>query len=86
MISDATLTIRLKPDIEKQLVRLSQTTNRTPSVLVAEAIATYVARETDIIDGIHRGLADMQAGRLVAHEDAMAELDAAIDAIERGNG
>jgi predicted transcriptional regulator len=35
-------------------------------------------RGSGIVQGIKRGLADLKAGRLVPHEQAMAELDAMI--------
>ena len=35
-----------------------------------EAVETYVDRELAIIEGIERGLADVEAGRTVSHEDA----------------
>ena len=41
---------------------------------------TYVDRELAIIEGIERGLADVEAGRMVSHEDAMASLRRVIDA------
>jgi predicted transcriptional regulator len=41
-------------------------------------VASYVERESHILDGIARGLADMKAARLVPHDEAMDELDAAI--------
>jgi predicted transcriptional regulator len=34
--------------------------------------------QAEIIEGIKRGLEDLRAGRLVPHEQAMAELDTAI--------
>ena len=40
-------------------------------------------REQDIIDGIRRGLADVEAGRVVPHDQAMAEIDALLDEAER---
>lgn len=86
MTASTTRTVRLEPKLKEQLARLSASTKRTRSFLAAEAIAAYVARETEIIDGIHRGLADVRAGRLVPHDEAMAELDAAIEAAARGDG
>jgi predicted transcriptional regulator len=47
----------------------------------AEAVGTYVDRELAIIEGIQRGLADVEAGRVVPHEDAMTEIHAAIDGV-----
>lgn len=38
-----------------------------------EAISAYVERELAIIEGIQRGLGDVAAGRVVPHEQAMAE-------------
>jgi predicted transcriptional regulator len=85
MASSSTLTVRLKPEVKDQLARLSETTKRTRSFLAAEAIAAYVARESEIMEGVQRGLEDMKAGRLVAHDQAMEELDAAIETAARGH-
>ncbi len=38
-------------------------------------------REAEIAAGINGGLNDMFAGRLVPHDEAMAELDAAIERV-----
>ena len=85
-MSSTTLTVRLTQEVKDQLARLSETTNRTRSFLAAEAISAYVAHEIQIVEGIKRGLADMKAGRLVAHADAMAEIAAVIEKAERGRG
>ena len=44
-----------------------------------EAIADYLARETEIIDGIERGLEDMRSGRVTPHDAAMRRIRATID-------
>ena len=69
-----TLTIRLPAETKKQLGKLAARVNRTNSYLAGEAIATYVARELEIVAGIERGLDDMREGRVVSHADAMARL------------
>jgi predicted transcriptional regulator len=84
MPASATLTIRLTPEAKEQLNRLAAATHRTKSFLAAEAINRYVEREAEIIEGVERGLADMRAGRLVPHDEAMARLEATIAAVERG--
>lgn len=43
-------------------------------------------RELAIIDGIKRGMADAEAGRLVPHEEAMAEIFDVIRKAETGKG
>jgi predicted transcriptional regulator len=74
----ATLTIELKPEVEQKLSELSERTRQPAAALAAEAVAAFVERESHILDAIARGLADMKAGRLVPHNEAMDELDAAI--------
>lgn len=83
MPASTTLTVRLTPEVKSHLARLSRATRRTRSFLAAEAIAAYVARELQIVQGIERGLADLKAERVVPHERAMDELDAAIEKAAR---
>ena len=42
------------------------------------AATSLTAREDEIRAGIERGLHDMKSGRLVTHEDVMADIDASI--------
>lgn len=74
MSTSTTLTVRLPPEVKERLGRLSESTRRTKSFLAGEAIADYVAREMEIIEGVQRGLDDMKAGRVVPHEDAMQRI------------
>jgi predicted transcriptional regulator len=76
--ASTTLTLRLPPELKARLGELAERTQRTKSFLAGEAIAGYVERELEVIAGIERGLADMKAGRVVAHEAVMAELNARI--------
>lgn len=80
MRPSTTITVRLPQEVEDKLGRLAASTRRTKSFLAGEAIAGYVQRELEIIEGIKRGLEDVRTGRLVPHEQAMAELDAAVAA------
>lgn len=83
MSASTTLTIRLTREAKRQLNDLAHLTHRTKSFLAADAIAKYVARESEIIGGIERGLADMKAGRVVPHDEAMARLEGTIAAVQR---
>ena len=78
-MASTTLTVRLPPELKKRLGELAERTRRTKSFLAGEAIAGYVERELDIVAGIERGLEDAKAGRVVPHEDVMADIDATID-------
>jgi predicted transcriptional regulator len=81
MPASTTMTIRISDDLKHSLTRLAAETRRSNSFLASEAVQAYVARELAIIDGIHRGMADVAAGRTVPHDAAMDELDAAIAAL-----
>jgi predicted transcriptional regulator len=83
MSASTTMTIRVSEDLKEKLGRLAHDTRRSRSFLAAEAVSAYVERELQIIEGVQRGLADVDAGRVVAQDEAMAEVYAAIDAAER---
>jgi predicted transcriptional regulator len=76
------MTIRVSPETKRKLERIAGETRRSKSFLAAEAVSAYVERELEIIDGIRRGMADAEAGRVVSHDEAMAEIHAVIDAAE----
>lgn len=80
-MSSATMTIRVSAETKRKLERLAADTRRSKSFLAAEAVSAYVERELAIIEGVQRGLADVAAGRVVPHEDAMAELQAELQAV-----
>ena len=72
------MTIRLATDTKEKLDRIAADTRRSKSFLASEAVAAYVERELQIIEGIKAGLEDAAAGRVVTHETAVAEMRAAI--------
>ncbi len=80
MGASTTMTIRVTPDLKEKLGRLAENTRRTRSYLAAEAVEAYVNRELQIIEGIQRGLADRDAGRVTPHDQAMDRINAAIEA------
>jgi predicted transcriptional regulator len=50
---------------------------------VDSQVTANAQRELDIIEGIQRGLADFEAGNVVSHDEAMAEIYGVIDASAR---
>lgn len=78
-MGSTTLTLRVSPELKERLGKLAERTRRTKSFLAGEAIAGYVERELEIVAGIERGIADMKAGRVVPHEEVMAEIDAIVE-------
>ena len=79
MTASTTMTIRVTPDLKEKLGRLAHDTRRSKSFLAADAVRAYVERELEIIDGVQRGLADVDAGHVVPHDRAMAEIDEVIE-------
>lgn len=73
MTASTTLTIRVSPETKEKLERLGDATKRSKSFLAAEAVSDYVERELEIVEGIKRGLADVEAGRVVPHEQVVKE-------------
>jgi predicted transcriptional regulator len=82
MSASTTMTIRIRPDVKEKLERIAVGTRRSKSFLAGEAVAAYVDRELEIIEGIKRGVTDAETGRIVPHDEAMAEIYAAIEAAE----
>jgi len=74
MTTSTTMTIRIRPDVKEKLDRIAADTQRSKSFLASEAVAAYVERELEIIDGIKRGSADAAAGRVVSHAQAVADM------------
>ena len=79
MHASTTMTIRISAEMKAKLDRLATDTRRSKSYLAGEAVGVYVTRELAIIDGIQRGLDDVEAGRVVAHDAAMDEVYGVID-------
>lgn len=70
--------VQLNPATRSRLEQLARHTGRSESYLMSEAIAEYAARELEIVEGIKRGLADIEAGRTVSHEVAMRRIRATV--------
>ncbi|MCV0395235.1 MAG: CopG family ribbon-helix-helix protein [Rhizobiaceae bacterium] len=77
--SSETVTVRLASETKARLEQLARHTRRSKSFLAGEAIADYVERELAILEGIKRGLADMEAGRVTPHDQAMRRLRATVE-------
>ena len=80
MTETTTMTIRVPVAIKKKFDRLAEVSQRSRSYLAAEALEIYVDQELAICEGILRGIEDVRAGRVVPHEQVVAETQAIIDA------
>jgi predicted transcriptional regulator len=80
-----TVTVRISAETKSRLETLARHTRRTKSFLAGEAIADYVERESKIIEGILQGLEDMEAGRVIPHDEAMTRLRKSINDAKKRN-
>ncbi|WEK04403.1 MAG: CopG family transcriptional regulator [Candidatus Devosia phytovorans] len=78
MPSSTSLTIDLPADVREKLDQVSVETRRSVASLATEALSAYAEHELAVIDGIKRGLADLEADRVVPHDEAMARLRSTI--------
>lgn len=77
-MADTTFSVRLPDDIHALLSSLSKSTNRSKNFLAREAITRFVQSEADIVEGIKKGMADIEAGHVVPHDEAMRQIRATI--------
>ncbi|HYD87667.1 MAG TPA: ribbon-helix-helix protein, CopG family [Vitreimonas sp.] len=68
------ITIPLDPDTEAKLDEIAAATKRGKSEIVADAVAAFARDEAETIAKIKRGMADVEAGRTVPHEQVMREM------------
>lgn len=80
MADTTTITVRIPVELKEKLDRLGDVTKRSRSFLAAEALEIYTRYELDIVEGILEGLEDVKAGRVIPHEQVVAETRAIIDA------
>ena len=64
-----TLSVRIDTDTKKRLEALAKRARRSKSFLAAEAIAAFVEAESWQLDEVQAGIAELDAGRGVAHKD-----------------
>ena len=83
MTTTTTLTIRVSAELKDKLAQLAEDTRRSKSFLAAEAVSAYAESELQIIEGVRRGIRDVETGRVVPHDEAMAEIRGAIEAASR---
>ena len=80
MSADEKVTLALPAEILEALGYLAEQSGRSVDSLATEALRRFVDREVPLFERIEEGMDDIAAGRIVSHEDAMAEIRAHIEA------
>ena len=75
MAERVTVTVELDKQLCDRLAKLGGELHKDEGDLAVEAIAAYVQDEEDILAAIDEGLADIEAGRVVSHDEVSRWLD-----------
>lgn len=80
------LTVALPASIGSALADVARAEGRSPEAVALDAIAEHCAMLLEMRAKILRGEADVAAGRVVSHEEVMADLDRMIATVGKPAG
>ena len=72
MSKNRPMSVRLSPDLDKQVADIARALDRPASWVIEQAIKDFVAVQARHLAAIDEGLRDADAGRVVAHDDEAA--------------
>ncbi len=75
--------VRLDEQLAGQLDALATLTDRPKTWHIEQALRDYIAREMEFLEAVEEGIRAAEAGELVEHAEAVAELDGIIAAARR---
>jgi predicted transcriptional regulator len=75
MSRTVSLAFRTRADLNEELEALAKATDRSKSWHIEQALEAYLEYERDVTEKIKEGLADIEAGRTVPHEEVVAWLE-----------
>jgi predicted transcriptional regulator len=70
----ATFSIRLKPEIKRQLARFAKASGRSSNFLIADAVESYVADQERMLAEVRQADRQVKSGHYIKHEDMKAWL------------
>jgi|SRR5579862_7682904 predicted transcriptional regulator len=70
----ATLSVRLKPEIKRRLVRLAKASGRSSNFLISDAVESYVADQERMLAEVRQADRQVKAGHYIRREDMKAWL------------
>ena len=65
-------TLRLTPELDKQVAKLAEAMDRPKSWVIEQAVKDFVAVQEWHLAEIEEGMRDADAGRVVSHDDVAA--------------
>lgn len=67
--------ISIAPDLEARLNRVASQTGKAASQLVQELVATYLDHDEWFRQEVEKGLASLDQGKSVSHEEVRRQID-----------
>lgn len=71
---NATLSIRLKPEMKRRLARLAKASGRSSNFLISDAVESYVADQERMLAEVRQADRQVNSGHYIRHEDMKAWL------------
>ena len=68
------LSVRVSQDMAERLEKLAKATEHSKSFLAAQAIEEFITLQEWQVEAIKEGIAAVERGEIVSHEEALAEL------------
>jgi predicted transcriptional regulator len=69
-------TVRFDQETRAQLDKMAEQMDRPRAWIIKEAVAQYLEREAWYRDEVQKGIDDVEAGRVISHEEMAARLKA----------
>ncbi|MDR3175735.1 MAG: CopG family ribbon-helix-helix protein [Desulfovibrio sp.] len=69
-------TVRFDLKIREQLDKMAEQMDRPRAWIIKEAVAQYLERETWYLAEVQKGIDDMEAGRVISHDEMATRLKA----------
>jgi len=67
--------VQLTPEEQAQLAQFAQRTGRNAEEIVREAINSFLKDEITFVEAVERGLASLDRGEHITHEDVGARIE-----------
>jgi predicted transcriptional regulator len=72
---NGSMEISFAPDLEARLARIASQTGKGPDEVVRELVATYLDHDEWFRQEVGKGLASLDQGKTVSHEDVRRQMD-----------
>ena len=63
------MSVRLKPQVKKRLVRLAKASGRSSNFLISDAVESYVADQERLLAALRQSDRQIRSGHYIRHED-----------------